>query len=313
MNHEQMQGGSGSWIPTLHLGPEPYDWTFNSIQILLLLALAVGYAVRVHRLRAAGTPVPRSKPILFAVGYAVVALAVISPLEALGHRLFLAHMAQHILLGDIGGILVTLGLSAAILRPFLRLPLLRRIGEPIQPAFAFLLWGANLALWHVPPAFELMHRNVAVGLVEQGCFLVFGCWLWASITEPVRAPRWFGTGWKITLVIAVCLIEALIANMLFWIQTAPYSSYDGLPHILGLTPIEDVNYGGALMMTNGTILGLIVIAVLFYRISVESELEQQLVESGVTVEDARDAVLSGDAAALLADRRPAPTVGVADR
>jgi hypothetical protein len=56
-----------------------------------------------------------------------------------------------------------------------------------------------------------------------------------------------------------------------------------------------------------------VIAVLFYRISVESELEQQLLESGVTAEDARDAVQSGDAAALLADRRPAPAVGVADR
>jgi putative membrane protein len=312
MTHDHMQSGS-SWIPTLRLGPEPYTWTFDSIQVLLLVAVALGYALRVRRLRAEGDPVPRGKQALFATGFAVVVLAVISPVEALGHRLFLAHMGQHILLGDVGGILVTLGLSGAILRPVLDLPLLRRIGNPIQPGFAFLCWGANLALWHVPPAFELMHRNAAVGLVEQACFLGFGCWLWASITEPVRAPRWFGTGWKIALVIAVCLVEALIANMLFWIRTAPYSSYEGLPHMLGLTPIEDVNYGGALMMTNGTILGLIVIAVLFYRISVESELEQQLLESGLAAEDARDAVQSGQAAALLARRRPETPVGIADR
>lgn len=312
MTHDQMTSGS-SWIPTLRLGPEPYAWTFDSIQVLVLVAIALAYVVRVRRLAAAGDPVPRSKPVLFAVGFTIVTLAVVSPLEALGHRLFLAHMGQHILLGDVGGILVTLGLSGAILRPVLQLPLVRRIGSPIQPGFAFLCWGANLALWHVPPAFELMHGNDAVGLLEQSCFFLFGCWLWASITEPVRAPRWFGTGWKIALVIGICLVEALIANMLFWIRNAPYSSYDGLPHMLGLTPVEDVNYGGALMMTNGTILGLIVIAVLFYRISVESELEQQLLESGLTAEDARDAVQSGQAASLLADRRPEPSVGIADR
>lgn len=305
-----------SSFPTYEPGGGTSSWTFNSLEVLVLLAVAVAYALRARHLAASGSPVSIAKKAMFGSGLLLVFLAVCSPLELLGHRMFLAHMFQHITLGDYAAILVTLGLSRELLEPVLRLPGLRRVRQPIQPLLAFLLWAGNLAAWHSPVLFELMHRNGDVALVEQACYFIFGCYLWASITGPLRRPEWFGMSWRIAFVLGVCAWEALLANILFWSPDAIYTTYVGLEPMLGLSPVEDLNYGGALMMTNGTILGIILLGGLFYRLSIDSELEQRLVESGMPVDEAHRAVLTGKAEELLGDvpgAREPTVVGVADR
>ncbi len=313
-------GDTRTLIPEWSLGSEPYSWTFNSVQILALSIVVGLYVRRARRLATKGQGPEAWRLACFAIGITVVAAAFISPLDSLGEtRLFLAHMLQHILLGDIGPIFLTLGLTGPLLRPVLALPLVRRIHTVVQPGAAFVAWGANLAIWHIPPAYALALGNPYVHIFEHACFFTFGCFLWASITEPVRGPRWFGSGWKVALVVGICLTEGLLANMLFWSRDALYAAYIGAPRTLGLSAVTDMNYGGALMMTNGTLLGLVVIAFLFYRISTETELQQRLVEAGIPEERSRRAVRAGHGAELLAaaERRNgtvrATTVGIADR
>ncbi len=307
-------------IPEWSLGREPYAWTFNSAQVLALLVIGVLYVRRARRLAGKGQAPETWRIVCFAVGMTVVVAALMSPIDSLGEtRLFLFHMLQHILIGDIGPIFLTLGLTGPMLRPVLALPLVRRIRSVVQPGLAYVLWGANLAIWHIPSAYDLALSNAYVHIVEHACFFTFGCFLWASITEPVRGPRWFGSGWKVALVVTVCLTEGLLANILFWSREALYPAYVDAPRTLGLSAVSDMNYGGALMMTNGTLLGLVVIAFLFYRISAETELQQRLVEAGIPEERSRRAVRAGHGRELLAaaERRNgttrSTTAGVADR
>lgn len=63
------------------------------------------------------------KQVLFYSGLAVLVLAFVSPIDFLGEsRLLFAHMVQHILIAEVGALLVVAGLTGSILRPILALP-----------------------------------------------------------------------------------------------------------------------------------------------------------------------------------------------
>ena len=100
-----------------------------------VVALAL-YAQASVRLRRRGR---RAHPFLFATGVAVGALAVVSPLDAVAEdQLLSAHMAQHLLLGDVAPILIVLGLRGPV--SFFLLPAL---------ALRLAMRGAMLA-WPLP-------------------------------------------------------------------------------------------------------------------------------------------------------------------
>ena len=91
------------------------SWTFEPGAIALLTVATVVY---VRRWRAAGAPGIRLASFL--AGILVTAIALFSPIDALGEQLFVMHMVQHVLLLDIASILLLLGLTKVILRPVTR-------------------------------------------------------------------------------------------------------------------------------------------------------------------------------------------------
>ena len=98
-------------------------------------------------------------------GLVVLALALMSPLDAIGDRYLLsAHMVQHILLSDVAPALLVLGLRAPILPlglPRAGLRLLapggragRVIALATSPLVALPLWAAATWLWAIPAVFD---------------------------------------------------------------------------------------------------------------------------------------------------------------
>src|SRR5437764_2571250 len=138
-----------------HLQPNT-SWTLDPLQIVPTLIAAAFYARRVLTLRDRGTPVPRRRIMLFSLGIVTLLVAFISPVHALGERMFSFHMLQHVLLGDLAPLALLAGLTAPVLRPALRW--LHRLRVLANPFVALPLWAADLYLWHLPFLYDAAFR-----------------------------------------------------------------------------------------------------------------------------------------------------------
>jgi putative membrane protein len=231
------------------------------------LAPAVAYGLRARTLARRGRPVAPARFVPFCTGLAVIFAALVLPLE----DSFSAHMGQHLLLGDLGAILVVLGLDGPLLRPLLSVPGLRRLRGLGYPLVAFPLWTANLVVWHLPPPYDAALASPTLHALQHGLFLGAGLLLWAALLEPLPGPEWFGPGWKAAFVVAMGTVAAALANVFLWSGAVVYDRYQSL---------ADQRLGGALMLGEGTALTLTLLALFFLRWMRESELRQRLVERG---------------------------------
>jgi cytochrome c oxidase assembly factor CtaG len=184
-------------------------------------------------------------------------------------------MAQHLLIGDLGPLLVVLGLDARILKPLL-VPRLRVLASPLV---ALPLWALDLWLWHLPVLYDSALRNDAVHALEHALFFTCGALLWTALLEPLPGPRWFGTGWRLVALGFVWVAGGVLSNVFLWSDHPYYSRYVHAPRTWGLSPLADQRLGGGLMLLEMSI----VVASLFVWLGLrwlrEAERRQRLVES----------------------------------
>lgn len=241
------------------------------LQVLPALAAGVLYARRAATLRSAGRPVPPWRQGCFALGL-LVGTAGLVALGELGDERFAAHMAEHLLLGDLGALLVVLGLTGPVLQPLLRRAgWLRVLGHPVV---AFALWGANLFAWHVPVLHEAAVESAAVHALQHALFTGLGIAVWLPLFGPLPQPRWFRNLGRLVFIIAVRLAGAVLANVLLWAERPLYDVYTTAD------PLGDQQLAAGLMMVEGSLLTLVLFGWLFLRAARESEEAQRLVELG---------------------------------
>lgn len=282
-----------------HLAPDT-SWTFDPLQVVPTSIVAALYARRVLTLRDRGTPVPRWRVASFATGIVILLVALVSPVHALGERMFSFHMLQHVLLGDLAPLALLAGLTGPILRPALaRLYRLRFLANPLV---ALPLWALNLYLWHLPFLYDAAVRHDSVHALEHLCFFAGGTIMWLPVLETLPAPEWFGTGAKLGYIAVVRAVETVLGNVFFWSGTVFYSVYQEQDRLWGLSALADQGLAGAVMMIEGSIVTLVALAWLFLRMASEGELRQQLIERGLDPRAVRRAVRYGRAEELSRTR-----------
>jgi putative membrane protein len=282
-----------------HLAPNT-SWTLDPLQIVPTLVAAAFYARRVLTLRDRGTPVPGWRVALFATGILTLLVAFVSPVHALGERMFSFHMLQHVLLGDLAPLALLAGLTGPILRPALRW--LHRLRFLANPLVALPIWAANLALWHMPFLYDAAVRHDAVHALEHFCFFTGGVIMWMPVLETLPAPEWFGTGAKLGYIAVVRVVETIVGNVFFWSGSVFYVVYAHQDRLFGMSALEDQGMAGAVMMIEGSIVTLVALAWLFLRMASEGELRQQLLERGLDPRTVRRAVRYGRAEELSRSR-----------
>lgn len=224
-------------------------WTLDPVQLVPLAAVAAAYAVRARRLRVRGRPVARWRLAAFAAAVGVAVLALVSPLDELGEeRLFSAHMAQHLLLGDVAPLLAVLGLSGPLLRPLLAPRALHPLRRLLHPAAAVPLWAASLWAWHVPWLFGAALAHAWVHALQHVSFALGGGLLWAALLGLLPAPRRVGPGARLAAVGAAWVAGGAPALALVWSGSAWYAAYRTAPRSWGLSPVADQRLGGGLML-----------------------------------------------------------------
>jgi cytochrome c oxidase assembly factor CtaG len=259
--------------------------------------LAIGaalYAKRARTLSRKGTPVAWWRPLLFGLGVALVAVALVSPVAALGEEeSFAFHMVQHLLLGDLGPLCIVAGLTGPLLRPLLSVRAVRALRFLAHPLVALPLWTFNLVLWHLPFFWEAALRHEAVHALEHVCFFTAGALMWAAVVEVLPGPEWFGTGAKMGYIVVVRLVTTVVGNVLVWSGTPFYDLYEEAHRPFGLSAAADQGLAGGIMMIEGSLVTIGALAWLFLRLAQEGELRQQLLERGLDPRSVRRAVRYG--------------------
>lgn len=264
------------------------SWTLDPLQLAPIALVAIAYAVRARTLARRGQPVARWRAALFALGIALLLVAVTSPIATVAEdELFSFHMLQHLLLGDLAPLCILAGLTGPLLRPLLALPGVMRLRAFANPFVALPVWSVNLAAWHLPALYEASVTNSAVHALQHTAFFAAGIVLWLPVLETLPAPEWFGSGWKLAYVVAVRLVGTLLGNVFVWAGEPFYDVYDTGREYLGLSPEADQSLAGSIMMLEGSLVTVAAIAWLFLRMAQESEARQRLLERGVDERTAR--------------------------
>src|ERR1700760_413518 len=86
-------------------------FTLAPIQLTPIFAIGVMYGVRARTLRDRGAPVPGWRIWCWYLGLALIIATLVSPIGQLSEELFLVHMTEHLLIADLGSLLLVLGLT----------------------------------------------------------------------------------------------------------------------------------------------------------------------------------------------------------
>src|SRR3954471_25005276 len=183
------------------------------LQLLPATIAGVLYALRAHALHATPRAVPAARQASF-YGGLVLIVATLTLTGALSGELFAAHMAEHLLIADIGALLLVLGLTGPLLAPVLRIRFFDRLRVLAHPLVAFPLWALDLYLWHVPALHEAAVRHEGVHALQHTTFVLFGANMWMALLGPLPKPAWFGNLARLIYIIAVRLAGAVLGNVL---------------------------------------------------------------------------------------------------
>lgn len=241
------------------------SWSWEPA-VLVGVVLSAWLYARGLRSSPDGRPrVPAWRAAAFYLGLLAVLGATTSPLDALGSVLFSGHMAQHLLLTVVAAPLVVLGvplvpIAGALpagprraLRRFERA--LMGAGRPRRRARLILLWWAvyvaTFWVWHLPPLYEAALHDEAVHAGQHATYFVSALAFWWSVAGPHR-HRTAGLG--VGVCVATLLQGAWGGSLFFaFAERSHYPTYRETAPEWGLTAVEDIQLGGAVMAAGGIV------------------------------------------------------------
>jgi cytochrome c oxidase assembly factor CtaG len=263
------------------------------LQLAPVLAFGLMYHARARTLARHGKPVQTRRQACFYSGLGLIALTLVGPLAALDGELFAAHMAEHLLLADIGALLLVLGLTGPLLAPLLRTTALGWLRHLAHPVPAFGLWAADLFFWHLVGPHEAAVRHDVVHAVQHMLFVGFGINMWLALLGPLPKPPWFGNFAKLIYIVVVRLTSTVLANVFVWSGDVFFGVYEPGERARGISPHTDQVIAGSTMMVEGSILTICLFGWLFLRSAREGEERQELLElaaaGGVELDERRAA------------------------
>ena len=273
------------------LAPEPHDlwqaWPVSPAVIAGLLLSGGWYLAGVRRAwqrAGAGRGIARWRAWAYAGGLATLAVALLTPLDALADALFTAHMGQHLLLILVAAPLLAAGVPALAMlwalpdgarrragRAWAARPALRTaLAVLVAPGVALTLHLGSVLVWHLPTPYDWALRRPAVHALEHVTLLGAAALFWWPVVRPSAArmpgmPRRFGDGARLLYVTVAGVPMALLGAALTFAVRPWYTGHYGTTAAWGLTPLEDQQLAGVLMWVPAGIIYLGVASALFVR------------------------------------------------
>ncbi len=251
------------------------------------------YRARARTLARGGRPVPSWRQGCYAAGLIVLAIALSPPVDSLADQLLLAHMAEHLLIGDIAALLIVLGFTGPVLAPLLRTRTIASLRVLTHPVIAILAWMVSFYVWHLPVLYQAALRHDFVHALQHGCFLAFGILVWMALLGPLPKPLWFNNAARLVYIIVVRLAGTVLANVMIFSGTVLYPIYRAGDAHWHISPMGDQIAAAGLMMVEESILTISLFCWLFLKVAREGEERQNLLDyataHGIALDERRAA------------------------
>jgi putative membrane protein len=232
------------------------------LALLLMLAGSAGLyllgTLRLWRNAGFGRGVRPWQVICFWLGWVSLVCALLSPLDALGRRLFTAHMIEHELLMIVAAPLLVLarpgsamvwGLPMqwrASVGNILHVPVVARSWRYLtQPVAATALHGAALWAWHMPVLYNAVLTSDGIHWMQHLTFLVTALLFWWPLLRDLDRDR--AAGIAVLCLFLTTLHTGLLGVLLTLSRRAWYPAQSDGAADWGLTPLEDQQLAGLVM------------------------------------------------------------------
>lgn len=259
--------------------------------LFALLLLASGLYVRaLGILRGRRLHVSAWQQAFWWIGIALLTIGLLGPPDAYDDRLLSAHMAQHLLIGDIAAPFLLLGMRTPMLLFYLpraalvllaRRRWLRRAFAVLRrPLLALPLYVLTIYVWHVSTLFEGALRHPLLHALEHEAFLAANLLLWWPVIEPMKR-RMGGQLWKIGYIFAARMSTMFLGMMFVFARGILYAGFYGHGMRVGIDPHADQRSAGGMMMTLDIVMMVVAVCWFFWLASREHDatgahtLEQQ--------------------------------------
>jgi len=229
--------------------------------VLAGLLLAAGlYASGLFRLWSGagrGAGVAEGRAACFAAGLALLCLALLSPLDALGAELFSAHMVQHEMMMLGAAPLLVAGRPLPVflwafpehcrhrIAGATRLPAVHRTWRALSSPFsAWSLHAVVLWAWHVPRLFQAGLESEFVHACQHASFLASALLFWSSLN---RSAARRGQAAAVLSLLTTAIHTGMLGALLTFSTHAWYPLYAGTAPRWGMAALEDQQLGGLIM------------------------------------------------------------------
>jgi putative membrane protein len=236
---------------------------FDAVLASLLVASCLVYGRGVTRLwRKAG--VGRGIRVVdvsrFALGVVTLAVALLSPIDALAGRSFALHMTEHEMLMVLAAPLFVLArpleasawaLSSSARQAVVglrRTPVVRRAWHALTaPVSATLVHALALWVWHLPLLFLAALASEPLHVLQHACFFASAlAFWWAMFGGATRAPGAVSVACLFATMLHTSALGALLT-----FAPSPWYAHAADLRVFGLSPLEDQQLGGLIMWVPG--------------------------------------------------------------
>ena len=243
----------------------PHDlgsaWSFEPVVVVLLTATALLYArgwLAMRRASSRNRGASTAQTSCFVVGWIALAVALISPLHALGGALFSAHMAQHELLMVVAAPLLVLARPLVPMLWALPIEWRRALGaQAATPAvralwtfitgagFAFVAHAIAIWAWHLPSPYQLSLQSELAHSAQHASFLITALLFWWALVHGTAGRMRHGAA--ILYVFGTALHTSILGALLAFADVPWYPLYGRSTMLWGMTALEDQQLAGLIM------------------------------------------------------------------
>jgi putative membrane protein len=230
----------------------------------------------------------------FLLGLAVIWLAIASPLDGFADALLSAHMVEHLLLMSFAPPLLLLGypvvpllrglprgVTTHLLGPLIRSEMLRRLSHLlITPMVAWFAMNLAFLGWHVPAAYDFALEHERWHEFEHLCFLGTSMLFWWPVIHPWPTRQNFA-GWLLLLYLAMAdIVNTVLSAFLAFCDRPIYGYYLREPNAFHISPLSDQRAGAVVMWVIGSLIFLVPVIVVTFRLLQPKERRSDLDRSG---------------------------------
>jgi len=254
------------------------SWTPHPDVWLLVALFAAGYAISVVRLGPRLAPpgqaiVTRFQVICWSLGTLAVWVASDYPIHDVAERYnYSVHMVQHLTFSMLAAPLLLMGMPAwmlrAVLRPRWLFTSVRAMARFIP---ALIIFNVVLVFTHWPFMVDAALRNGWLHFGMHALLFLSSLIVWLPIVSPLpEIPRLVPV-MRMLYLFAWSVVPTIPASFLTFGSSPLYKFYEHVPHLYGLSTLQDQQLAGLIMKIGAGLLLWAIIAVVFFQWASEEE------------------------------------------